>query len=460
MADYSFGYGGVGSGLDISTMVNQLVAAERAPQESRLNKLESAAKFKLSGLASVGAAFSSLKSALDALQKADALGARTATSSSPGSAAGADDVLGASAGRNTPVGRYTVEVLQLATAHKLQGAGVAPDTRFGAGTLRLTIGEESVDVEIAADATLADVRSAITDAAGRYGVQAALLTSDAGHHLSLGATKTGTEYALGLQLVEGGADLQWLVDGLQEQSPAADARIVIDGLLTTSASNTVTDAVPGLSLKLKQPGTSTVEVATDPAGSRAAVESFVKAYNAALKAISTATAYNAETQTPSALTGDAQMRGAASQLRNVMGELLSGLAAQGLDAKTLGLQTQGYPSADGSLVLDAAKFDAAMAANAGQIAAAFTGPDGVAATLNEAVKGYIGTDGAFTLRNQGLNDQIEAVARQREALDTRMQSVAERYRAQFVALDSLMARMTTTSNYLSQQLAALAAQTG
>ncbi|NYZ64352.1 flagellar filament capping protein FliD [Luteimonas deserti] len=465
MADYSFGYGGIGSGLDISTIVNQLVAADRAPQNKRLNTLESGTKFKLSGVGSVSSAFNALKTALDGLQKVDALGARTVSSTmlSLGNGAPvtgtADAVLTPTAGRNTPVGSYQVDVHALATAHKLLGAGNAVGTTFGVGTLRVAIGGDSIDVAVKAGATLADIRGAINDAAGKYGLQAAVLTSDAGQHLSLGSAKTGAANAISIAVVEGGADLQALVEGLAEQSPAADARVSIDGLLTTSATNTITDAVPGMSLALRQTGVSRVEVKTDPAGSRAAVDGFVKAYNAALKAIGSATSYNAETKTPSSLTGDAQMRGAASQLRNVMNDLLGGLAEQGLDAKTLGLQTQGFPNPDGSLVLDAGKFNEAMAANPAKVIAALTDESGLAAKLNDVVKNYVGPDGAFTLRDKGLNAQLKDIGRQREALDTRMDAAAKRYRTQFVALDSLMAQMTSTSTALAQQLAALSAQT-
>lgn len=465
MADYSFGYGGIGSGLDISSIVSQLVAADRAPQNARLNTLESTTKFKLSGLGSVTSAFNTLKTSLDSLQKVDALGARTVSSTMLSLASGAvstgtaDQVLTPTAGRNTPVGSYEVEVQALATAHKLLGVGTAVGSKFEAGTLRVAIGSETVDIDVKADASLADIRSAINEAAGRNGVQAALLTSDAGHHLSIGSSKTGAANAIRIEVVEGGADLRALVDGLAQQSAAADARVSIDGLVTTSASNTISDAVPGMTLALKQTGVSRVDVKTDPAGSRAAVDGFVRAYNAALKAIGSATSYNVETKTPSSLTGDAQMRGAASQLRNVMNDLLGGLAAQGLDAKTLGLQTQGYPNPDGSLVLDATKFNEAMAANPASVIAAFTGESGLAAKLNEVVKGYVGTDGALTLRTKGLNDQLKDVGRRREALDVRMDAAAKRYRTQFVALDSLMAQMTNTSSALAQQLSTLSAQT-
>ena len=190
------------------------------------------------------------------------------------------------------------------------------------------------------------------------------------------------------------------------------------------------------------------------------LQDFVTAYNAAINAINSSTQYDAENDAPSALTGDAQMRSASGQLRNLMGNLLGDLAAQGLDAKTLGLQTKGYPSSDGTLVFDSSKFTAALTADPEKIRAAFTGDTAFAGTLQKAVGSYIGTDGAFTLRSNGLNAQIKDVATQRTALDARMEAVGNRYKAQFVALDSMISQMNTTSSALAQQLASLTAQTG
>lgn len=458
MADYSFGYGGVGSSLDISGIVSQLVAADRAPMDARLTKLESATKFKISGLGTVTSAFSTLKTALEALKKVDSLAARAVKSASA-DGGNVDNVLSASGSRNIPVGSYQVEVLSLASAHKLVGAGVAEDATFGAGRLSLSLGAETVEIEIGEGNTLADVRSAINKAAQNLGVQASLLRSDDGLHLSVASDKTGAGNVVSLQVLEGGSDLAGLVAGLEERSPASDAQVSIDGLVTTSASNKISDAVPGLTLELKKTGTSKVTVDSDPAASRTAVQGFVNAYNGAIKALASVTSFNAGSNTPSSLTGDAQIRGAASQLRSVLGNLLGELAVGGLDARTLGLQTQGYPNPDGSLVLDAAKFDAALAAEPGKVAAAFTGDQGLAARLAAVVDNYVGSEGAFTLRSKTLNDQLKDVAKQRETLELRMESVAARYKAQFVALDGLMGQMTTTSNYLAQQLTAIAAQT-
>jgi len=452
MADYSLGYGGVGSGLDITGMVTQLVAAERAPADTRLNRVETQAKFKLSAIGTVSSAFSTLDTALKALKAADAFDARTVKS-------GTDTVLAASVGKSTPTGSYTVEVLSLATASKWVGTDpTAADTKFGAGKLTLTVGEETLDIEIAADSSLADIRAAINSAGASKGVQASVLTSNDGQYLSLSSNKTGAANAVSLAFGEGDGDLQNLVAGLTQRTAAADARVSIDGLIVSASSNKISDAVPGLVLDLKTEGTSTVTVSGDAAAQKKLVQDFVNAYNGALNAIKTATAYDASTKTPSALTGDAQMRSASGQLRNVLGNLLGELASAGLDAKTLGLQTKGFPSSDGTLVFDGSKFDALMASSPEKIGAAFTGAGGFADKLQQAVGSYLGTDGAFTLRSNGLNAQIKDVATQRTALNARMEAVGNRYKAQFVAMDAMVAQLSSTSSYLSQQLAALANQ--
>lgn len=450
MADYSMGYGGIGTGLDINGMVSQLVAADRAPVESSLNRLETGTKFKLSALGTVSSAFSGLETALKALKANTAFDTRTVKS-------GTETVLTAAAGAGTPNGSYAVEVLDLASASKWVGnAPVAADQKLGAGKLTLQVGTETLSVDIAQDSTLADVRSAINTAAASKGIQASVLTSNDGQYLSVSSGKTGAANTLSISLAEGGSDLQALVSALVERTPAADARVKIDGLEITASTNKITDAVPGLTLDLKTLGTSTVTVSGDAAANRKVVQDFVTAYNAAIAAIGATTKYDAANDTPSALTGDAQIRSAASQLRGALGNLLGDLAKQGLDAKTLGLQTKGYPSSDGSLVLDTAKFDALMASSPEKVRAALAGEGGFADKLLTTVGGYVGTEGAFTQRTNSLNAQLKDVAARRTALDARMEAVGNRYKAQFVAMDSMVAQLNSTSSYLAQQLAALA----
>ncbi|WP_099596735.1 flagellar filament capping protein FliD [Stenotrophomonas maltophilia] len=470
MAD--FGYGGIGSGLDISSIVNQLVAADRKPADNALNLQQSKAKMQLSSIGTITSAFDKLKTALTALKATTAFDTRTVTASKGGDK-GTDEILTASVAlydvgttkAAASNGTHVVNVTSLATAHKLIADTSVPKTdTFAAGTLTLTVGvgdkAKTMNVEVEDGDTLTTIRNKI-DAAGRKeGVQATLISSGDDQYLSIAQEKTGAANAIKLEYAGSDAKLGGgLVNSLKQNTAAADAELTIDGVKVVSASNTVADAVPGLTLNLKMPGTSTVTISTDTAAATKVMQEFVTAYNAALAAINTETKYDAKTKEASTLTGDAQMRGATSQLRSVMSSVLKDLAGDKLDAKAIGLDTRGYPNADGTLILDTTKFAAALASQPEKMRQAITGDTGGAGKLYTLVDGYVSTtvgkEGAFVARTKGLNTTLDNIDKRRKDLDTRMKSVEERYKKQFIALDSLMGKLQQSNTALQQQLAQL-----
>gem|GEM_PF-117388 len=438
MAD--FGYGGIGSGLDISSIVNQLVAADRKPADNALNLQQSKTKMQLSSLGTVTSAFDKLKTALTALKATTAFDTRTVTASGKAQPGNTEDVLTASValydlGTSKAAaanGTHKVEVKNLASAHKLIADTSVPKTdTFGAGTLTLTVGvgdkAKTMNVQVEEGDTLTTVRNKI-DAAGRKeGVQATLISSGDNQYLSIAQEKTGAASAIKLEYAGSDPKLGALVGSLKENSPAKDALLTIDGVEVVSASNTVTDAVPGLTLNLKVPGLSTVVISTDTTAATKVMQEFVTAYNAAVAAINTETKYDPKTKEAAALTGDAQMRGAIAQLRSTMSGVLKDLAGDQLDAKALGLQTRGYPNADGTLVLDSTKFAAALAAQPEKIRQAVTGDTGGAGRLYSLVDGYVSTtvgkEGAFVARTKGLNTTLDNIDKRRKDLDARMVGV-------------------------------------
>ena len=459
MAD--FGYGGIGSGLDISGMVSQLVAADRKPADNALNLQQSRAKMQFTAISTVKSAFDTLKTSLTALKAATAFDTRTVSVVKTGT----DDILTATASNAAANGSHTIVVDSLATANKwIADTSVNKTKAFNAGTLSLTVGTGNaakvLKVEVEQDDTLSSIRTKIESVARGVGVQATLITSGDQQFLSISQEKSGAANALKIGYDGADADLAALVGSLSERTPAADAKLTVDGVTVTSAENKVTTVVPGLTLNLTKTGEAKVNIATDVAASRKVVQDFITAYNGALASINTATRYDAEKKESSALTGDAQMRGAASQLRGLMGNVLKDLAAVGLDAKTLGLTTRGYPNADGTLVLDATKFDAAITSQPDAIRKAFTGDNGAAGQLFTMVDGYVsassGKEGAFVARTKGITATLKNIDTRRAALDVRMENVTARYKAQFLALDKLMGEMGRVSSSLSQQLSQLA----
>lgn len=431
--------GGVGSGLDINGLVAQLVAADRAPQAQRLNRVEAKANFQLSALARLTSAFDALKRATDPLKADTSYQARRVTSS-------AEDAFTATAGANTPNGSFQIEVLALAAASKQVSAGLAEGSALGGGALQVQLGEASFEVAIDPDATPEQARDAFNAAAqaAGAGVAATMVRGDNGE-VSLAFTAQQTGLANALSITSADPGLAALTSGqMTALSTAADAQVRIDGVLRSSATNVIEGAVDGLSITAKAitDTPQSLTVARDNAPARQAAQGLVNAFNGAMSALREATRFNAATGEAGALNGDALARGAGAALRN------SFIAFVG-EASDLGISGR----VDGNLSFDAAKFDAALAADPDRVESLLKG---FGAAMAETTGRYVGDAGAFTDRRKGLDSQVRRVADQREALDRRMEQVEGRYLRQFTALDSLIGQLNNTSAFLSQQLDGLA----
>ena len=437
----------LGSGMDIPSLVAQLVAAERAPTENRIIRGENAAKTQLSAMGSLKSVFSGLQSALDKLRKDGGSSARTATV--PEEAG-----FTASAGTTAAVGDYDIEVLALASAHKLTSAGMPADTKLGTGKLVIEAGDETIEVEITEGRnTLADIRSAINTAAAGKGVSASLVNADDGQHLVLTANDTGTEGKLRITTQGGNGGLSALVydpgvqTSMSETVAATDARVKVDGLERTSSSNSLTDLLPGVTLNLTEakPGeTFTLKVGTDNAALQKTLQSFVSAYNAAISMTKSLTAYNTETNTASALTGDSMVRGLQSQLRNLASE-------QVVDFKALGLKI----NTDGTLALDTTELTKGLAEDPGALSRLFSGDEGYGAGLEKLLDSVLEDDGLLDSRTDSLNARLKTYNTQYEDLDRRMESLQARYTAQFTAMEQLVTQLQGSSGFLSQQLVSM-----
>lgn len=431
---------GIGSGLDVAGLVSQLVAAERQPADTRLATAESKANAQISALGTFRAVLSGLQTAINDLKSGGAIAKLTATSSNTA-------LFSASASSGSAVaGSYSVEVIALAQPHKLVTAPYASsDSIVGTGDVEIAVGGQSFTVSLADGAnTLADLRNAINNASSNSGVAATLVNEAGGTRLLLTSSKSGVESAMTLNST---------ILSMTEKQPALDAHIRIEGYDHYSASNSVSGAVDGLTLNLvkAEPGTiATVNVAVDSKTATTAVESFVKAYNTSIAAISTLTRYDAEKREGAALVGDALLRGTAQELRNIIGSTVGGAGAFGYLSE-IGITT----NTDGTLKLDSAKLGEAIASDRSSVQNLFSGTDGYATRLTGVLERALGTDGRIAAKDTALKAQIKGIDTQQEQLDERMARLEIRYRSQFSALDTLIAQMNATSSYLTQQLEAL-----
>ena len=464
---------GVGSGLDINNLISQLVAAEGQPATLRLDSQEARFQAQISGLGSLKGSLSQFSTALQDLKSLDDFQGRLAKSAD-------EDVFTATATSAATPGSFDVEVIQLAEAHKLASEGFADAaTSVGSGSITLTTGTDSFSVTIdpAAD-TLADIRDAINDAADNTGVSATIVTVDKSgggseSKLILSADQTGTDNELSVIVDDDdGEDLD--TNGLSklvyDPAPgsgtthmsglqaAVDAQIKIDGQSVTRSSNSIDNAIEGVTIDLvkQMPGSEfTLTVSQDEAGATAAVNGFVNAYNALIVTINNLSTFNPETGERGLLLGDSTLLSVSLQLRRELSTSVVGAGSGFSTLADIGITT----TADGTLEIDGAALSDALDTGFDAVGELFAADDGFAVRLDTVVDELIKFDGTIANRTDGLNARVDDINEQREALDRRLISLEERLLAKFTAMDALVGELQATSNFLTQQLTALQAGT-
>lgn len=445
---------GIGSGLDIKTLVQQLVAAERRPTDLRIARLEARAQSQLSAFGSLKSALSTFNDQLEKMNTLDTLLARKASSAD-------ETVLTISVSSTALPGGFAVEVMQLAQAHKLQsGAFVDAVTAVGTGTLSITVGTDSFDLVFDADNnTLEGIRDEINNALDNTGVSASIVTGDGGSYLTLTSANTGAGNAIVVTETGGDGGLSVLVfdpppanQPLNEITAAQDAQIEIDGLAVTSDSNTIDGAIAGVTLELiaaNVGSTTQITVADDKVAVVAQFDAFINAYNALIDTFDSLTKFDPDADTATALFGDSVIRTLRAQLRREMSIAVTDISATFSSLTDIGFDFE----IDGKLTLDSTKLDGFLTTEFSKVGQLFANSDGFAIRLAAVVDGYLKEDeGIIAVRVDGLDITIADLVKRREALDARMVVVEARLSRQFIALDTLIGQLTSTSNFLALQL--------
>lgn len=450
---------GLGSGLDINGLVSQLMSAESRPL-TLLKAQQKTVSTKISAYGQLSSALANFQSALKGLSESG-LSAVSASSSA--------SALSATSGSGATPGSYSVSVSQLAQSHKLVSPGFASDsTDLGAGTLSISIaGGAPVNLAPASN-SLRDIRDAIN--ASGLGVSASIVNdgSASGYRLAIAGKDSGAGQTLSLSgsgalasfsydpaaPVTFGYDAGGNPPAVMSQTQAAqDAKITLDGMNISAPTNTISGAIAGVTLQLTQVTATpaTISVARDDAAVKSAVNAFVKAYNEVRSLVGTQTAFNEASKTGAVLYGDSGPKSILSQLRATMTSAVAG--AGSLDVLSdIGLSFQ----KDGTLTINDAKLQTAIDTVPADLKALFSGTDGIATRLGTQLTDMLGEQGVVGTRTEGLNATQRRLSQRETSLQARLDAIEARYRAQFVRLDAALTRMQGTSNYLSQQLSALA----
>lgn len=463
---------GLGSGLDIESIVTQLMTVESRPL-SLLAAKEASYQAKISAFGQIKSVLSALQTANTALNDADKFSATKATSSGDGGFTVSSEA-GASSGS------YSVDVTQMA---KIQRISTSASTAFvpSAGKLTIDFGTVSevngsntfVDDVPARTAsldftgsTLAELRDAI-NADSTLGIKASIVNNGTQDQLVFSGSTTGADMAFKLTGNNGLAGLSFdpattpaPTDTMYSVQSAQDARLKVDGIEVTRGENTISDVIDGVTLTLtKEPSgtatslTNTVTVATDQSSAKSAMTAFVTAFNSAINTIKSLTSYNSDTSTASTLTGDATARTIASQLRSSISTSFSGLGT----ATTLSQIGISFGT-DGTLSFDSEQFSTALSDSDMDVAALITGTDnidGFATMFDARLSAYVDSDGMIDGRTDGITSSISLLTKQYDTMETRLEATEARIRAQFTSLDTLISSLSQTSTYLTSALANL-----
>jgi len=450
---------GVGTGLDLQTLLTKLMDAERTPVrllESRI----AATNTKISSYGTLKSRLDSLKVASDTLRFESSLIAKTAAST---------DASVATATANTSAlnGSYTLEVSQLASTQKSFSAAFNANQTFGSGTLTFSINENpTATIDIAgSDNTLQGIGAQIN--AANVGIKATVIaSSDGSQRMVFTSEKTGADQSFTLSSTVpavapfgGGAtvslgDFDETTDGLARKT-ASDAMAKIDGISVRSSSNTFENALPGVSFTVSKastvdnPAISTLSIGNNDEKIVAAVQAFVDAYNAVSTNVTQNTGYDSVNKTGKAFSGDFAVRSVMDDLHKA--RLNEPAGVSGSVFKTLndlGISFQ----QSGALSLDSAKLKEKLASASGDVIKTL---NAYGEAFSASLSGTLSTGGAFASRVDGLNSSVQRNQDSIAALEMRLAQTERRYRAQFTALDKYVSAMQSTGSYLSQQWSSL-----
>lgn len=455
---------GLGSSIDVNSLVSGLMAVERIPLQS-LTAKNAQYQANLSAFGTAKGTLSGLQTASRAL--ADAMSSIPATVNSS-----ATSVATATALAGTTPANFSLSVQSLAQAHRIySGAFATADTVVGGGTLAIDRGSfdgatftpnaaiAAVNITIPANATLNGVRDAINNADA--GVTASVVNDGTGFRLVLGANDTGAAQgmrilatdddgnhtdAAGLsQLAFDPAATAGAGRNMTQARAGSDAAFTVDGLPMTRASNDVSDAIGGVSFKLIGAGDTNVSVSRDLSKMRSALDELVKSYNSSSGTLKSQSSYDAASRSGGPLNGESSIRGVLTQLRRTVTDNYGAVGDTYRTLSSLGVSI----GSNGTLTVNNAKYEAAMGADP-VAASAMIGE--FAQTLTSTLDTALASDGAITARTDGIQSAMKRLADQQARMEARMSAIETRYRAQFSALDTLLSRMNSTNAFLTSQL--------
>lgn len=463
---------GVGtSGLDVKSIISQLVALEKRPLE-KLKQDATLVDTKISAMGEIKSLVSTLADTASKLTSLTGWNAVTAASSDSTS------VSATAVGGTLPTS-FAVEVVSLAKTQSTASPALSSTAAVGAGTLTIEMGKwtgtagagtftantpaSSVSLTFTGAETVADIASAINGAGS--GVTASVLTEGTTQRLMLRSKTTGEVGGFNVTVAEaGGGAANTDTTGLSNlvsnnvyataTQTGADASAKVNGIAVTSSSNTFATTVAGVTFKAEKVTTSAVDITVtkDNTAVQANVDAFVKAYNAINESLNDATKYDAATKVSGLFQGDSTTVGLQNMLRAAIQTVTTGSSVFQRLTDVGITQARG-----GNLSVDSTKFTAAMTSNMDELTKMFrstTGGsgDGIAVKLKTLTTNLLSTDGFFKSKDTAYKLNLKRNTKDQASVTTKVNAFEARLTTRYNALDRQMSTLNALNAYVTQQV--------
>ncbi len=440
---------GIGSGLQLESIVEAYINAEAVPQEIRLQEKEDRLGLELSGVGSFKSSLSSFNDILKKLTKADAFNKQVVSSSST-----AIDVTSNGFASN---GSFNIEVNQLATGTRLNSDTFTSSSDVvGSGTLTLANGTDTFDVVIDGADNLSAIRDKINAQSENFGVTANIINGGSGSFLVFDSQVTGLANALTISTSD--ASLDKISTNNTPVTLAQDATITIDGTLISNSTNEFKNTIEDVTITAKEVTTvgspAVLSIAQDKESGSELIDEFINGYNSLVDDL---TGLGAPKQ--GRLAFDPNVRQVKRQLADIAIQAVSGLSGSLGSLTDIGLEL----NRDGRLEKSTfsstnipsgqERLDSALENNLSDLGELFASSNGIATQMADMIDGYIASDGVLTQRQTTLNERVSGIADEWTELETRLRSYEETLRKQFSFLDATVSQYNATATWLTSALA-------
>lgn len=444
---------GVGSGLDLDSILESLEESKVASLLDPITAQEESVDAEISAYGTLTSALTTLQTAVEALADESLYDAQTTTLSGSGVTAATTS--------EAEAGTYTLQVTQLAQAQSLTTDGIASKTSaLGTGTLTLQVGtQDAVSITLdSSNNTLEGIRDAIN--AADAGVTASIVSdgSSTPYRLVLTSDSTGTESEMtvtyaGTDSTDEASSLlgyDGSTGNMSETVQALDAELTINGIAISSQSNTVEDALQGVTLSLSTTGSSqTLTIAQDTDAILEAITTFVDAYNDYVTTVDTLTSYDSSTDTAGELLGDSTTRRISSELSSDLYSAIGSGTYSYLSQLGISLEV------DGTLQIDEDALTSALEDDADAVSQFFLGTDdttGFITQLSSDLDNYLDEDdGLIVAKTDSLESKLVQLEERYEEKQALIDSEMARWTEEFTQLDTLISELNSTSEYLTTQ---------